>query len=60
MKKRVKKLTLNRETLLSLDGFHLQQAEGGATGVLCTTYTNCCSGYNTCATCRVTCTTKYC
>ena len=58
MKKTRKKLTLNRETLLSLDRLHLHQAAGGAT-VACT-YTNCCSGQATCATCAGTCTSKYC
>ena len=49
MKKTLKKLTLNRETLLSLDRLNLERAAGGASTDC--TYTNCCSGYNTCGTC---------
>ena len=58
MKKSLKRLTLNRETLLSLDRSHLPQVAGGAS-IACT-YTNCCSGQATCATCQATCTSKLC
>jgi hypothetical protein len=59
VKKGRKKLALNRETLLSLDRLHLPEVAGGITAV-CTTYTNCCSGQATCATCGATCTSKLC
>jgi natural product precursor len=54
VKKKIKKLTLNRETLLELDRPELRQAVGG--------YTLHCqySGYNTCNTCEATCTTNFC
>ena len=58
MKKGLKKLELNRETLRALDHLQLQEAAGRATTDC--TYTNCCSGQATCATCRVTCTSKLC
>jgi hypothetical protein len=56
--KKPKKLALNRETLLSLDPNNLKQAAGGAS-VACT-YTNCCSGQATCASCGATCGTRLC
>ena len=52
-KKEKKKLTLNRETLVSLEE-NLQQAAGGAT-LRCEW-----SGYQTCATCGGTCGTNLC
>lgn len=58
VKKKLKKLTIHRETLLSLDRLHLQLAEGGAT-VDCT-YTNCCSGLPSCATCGGQCGSRLC
>lgn len=53
MKKLVKKLVLNRETLVDLEE-NLQQVAGG--------YTARCqySGYITCGTCQGVCTTNYC
>ena len=48
MKKSIKKFSLNRETLLSLDGGHLQQAAGGVSLNTDCTYTHCCSGIATC------------
>lgn len=53
MKKTVKKLVLNRETLVDLED-NLRQVAGG--------YTARCqySGYGTCLTCEPTCTTNYC
>lgn len=58
MKRKPKKLQINRETLLSLDRLHLQRVAGGES-VQCT-YTNCCSGYQTCATCGGQCGSKLC
>jgi len=54
MKKKSKKLTLNRETLTQLDQDNLQQAAGAATARTCY------SGYRTCATCELTCGTNEC
>jgi hypothetical protein len=56
MKNRVKKLTLNRETLADLE---LRQTAAGAVR---TGYPFPCpySGQNTCATCQFTCTSNYC
>ena len=53
MKKTVKKLVLNRETLVDLEE-NLRQVAGG--------YTARCqySGDGTCLTCAPTCTTNYC
>jgi hypothetical protein len=53
MKKTVKKLVLNRETLVDLEE-NLWRVAGG--------YTARCqySGYGTCTTCQATCTTNYC
>lgn len=67
MKRKTKKLTLNRETLEQLEK-ELQVAAGGATAVAdCGTrscrppYSGCeWSGYRTCNTCQGTCTTNYC
>lgn len=59
MKKKLKKLTINRETLLSLDRLHLVERVAGAASVDCT-YTNCCSGLRTCATCGGQCGTRLC
>lgn len=57
MKKRAKRLTLNRETVLGLE---LQRTSGG--GPVRTGYPFPCpySGQNTCATCEMTCTSNYC
>ncbi|HEV2855600.1 MAG TPA: hypothetical protein VHC97_22620 [Thermoanaerobaculia bacterium] len=56
MKKKAKRLTLSRETLVNLEN-SLEQVAGGA-------YTNnpdiCFSGQATCATCVNTCTTNRC
>ena len=69
MKKRTKKLVLNRETLAGLDRSDLQGAAGGVSYVGCYTYQayscqpNRCpysEGRNTCFTCEGTCTTNYC
>lgn len=60
MKKKLsKKLILNRETLVELDGAALWKAAGGATQ---TCRPNVCdfSGRNTCTTCQLTCTTNLC
>lgn len=56
MKKGIKKLTLNRETLRELDRLHLEEAAGG-TG---DTATFCCSGRPTCASCVLTCGSRLC
>ena len=56
MRKRPKKLTLSRETVLGLE---LKQTVGGGTR---TVYPFPCpySGENTCATCAGVCTSNYC
>jgi len=54
MKKQMKKLELNRETLVSLEK-NLGQVAGGVT--LRCEYSG---GYATCATCGQTCTTNLC
>jgi hypothetical protein len=67
MKKRVKRLALNRETLVRLEN-NLEQVVGGITAVAdCGTRTcapphSGCewSGYRTCNSCQNTCTTNYC
>jgi len=67
MKKRTKKLSLSRETLVNLEN-HLRQVAGGATAVTdCGTRTcmppnSGCefSGRHTCFTCQGTCTTNLC
>lgn len=53
-KKPLSKLVLNRETLVELDRMSLGNAAGGIT-TFCDY-----SGYRTCTTCQVTCTTNYC
>jgi hypothetical protein len=59
MKKTLKKLMLAKETVRNLESGELGRVAGEAT-VDCT-YTNCCSGYATCATCNHnTCGTKLC
>lgn len=55
-KTKLKKLTLNRETLTELDRLDLHRAGGGYTGPRACQF----SGYNTCQTCQATCTTNYC
>ena len=55
MKKQMKKLALNRETLVGLDA-SLAQVAGGVTGPKACTF----SGYQTCATCGATCGTNLC
>lgn len=55
-KTKLKKLTLNRETLIELDRLDLRQAGGGPTGPRVCQF----SGYNTCNTCQATCTTNLC
>jgi hypothetical protein len=52
MKKTMKKLALNRETLVDLE--HLGKVAGGIT--LHCQY----SGYGTCGTCESVCTTNFC
>ncbi len=57
MKKRLKKLTLSRETLAELDRQNLWPAVGGVTNPPDCDFSN----RNTCATCdNVTCTTNFC
>lgn len=58
MKKQVKKLVLSRETVRSLEKWELGRVNGAAS-VDCT-YTNCCSGYATCATCKTQCGSRLC
>ena len=65
MKKKMRKLALNRETLAELDRLNLQEAVGGATQYTCPSFTcypdNCeFSRRATCTTCQMTCTTNYC
>ena len=57
MKKKnpLRKLVLNRETLVELDRMNLEHAAGGAPTRFCPY-----SGYNTCGTCEATCTTNLC
>ena len=58
MKKKMKKLVLNRETVADLDQTieqKLGQVAGGAYTARCQY-----SGYATCLTCEATCTTNYC
>lgn len=54
MRKKSKKLTLNRETLTQLERPDLEQVAGGAT------LRTCYSGYRTCGTCELTCGTNEC
>jgi len=51
MKKGVKKLSLNAETLSRLDRFDLEAVNGGRTvnATICTTCTHGCSGCQPCA-----------
>ncbi|HZF08914.1 MAG TPA: hypothetical protein VFE33_09010 [Thermoanaerobaculia bacterium] len=58
-KKKVRKLSLHRETLVELDRF--DSVVGGAT-LTCTGCPNVCewSGRATCNTCQLTCTTNLC
>ncbi|HEV7671255.1 MAG TPA: class I lanthipeptide [Thermoanaerobaculia bacterium] len=66
MRSKPKKLVLHRETLSDLDRAQLGQAAGGTSYQYnCPSFTcypdNCqYSGYNTCFTCEMTCTTNYC
>jgi hypothetical protein len=57
MKKTVKKLGLNRETLVDLEQSLVKVAGKGPGGV--TAYCQY-SGYGTCDTCESVCTTNYC
>jgi len=60
MKKKTKKLSLNRETLVHLDR-NLSQVGGGATQFTVCGSCNCTfSGRATCNTCEATCTTNFC
>ena len=54
-----KKLVLAKETVRRLEDVELEKVAGQAT-TACTTYTNCCSGYATCATCGGQCGTRLC
>ena len=55
-KNKAAKLVLNRETLAELQSPELHQVAGALTE----RPWQCFSGYNTCGSCRVTCTTNYC
>jgi hypothetical protein len=55
MKKKTKKLMLNRETLTQLEQPDLQQVAGAITA-----RPPCYSGYQTCGTCNLTCNTVEC
>jgi hypothetical protein len=58
MKKSIaKKLELSKETLRDLERASVGKVAGGSAAC---TFTNCCSGQNTCATCEQTCTSVYC
>lgn len=60
MKKKItKKLTLSKETLRNLETGELEKVAGGVTAGDCT-YTFCCSGINTCATCGGQCGSRLC
>lgn len=50
-KKTVKKLVLAKETVRNLEKGELVGVEGGLSANTDCTYTNCCSGYNTCGSC---------
>jgi hypothetical protein len=54
-KRAVKKLNLNRETVVQLEGQQMEAVVGASSPKICTF-----SGYQTCGSCRVTCTTNYC
>ncbi len=56
MKKKIKKLELNRETLVKLDELELHPVAGGTSDPAHCTF----SGYQSCASCGRTCTTNYC
>jgi hypothetical protein len=74
MKKKAKKLVLNRETLAQLDQPSLRLAAAGTGGPYPTEYNTCVSftcqppygncqysdGQNTCFTCAGSCTSNYC
>lgn len=66
MKRRPKKLALNRETLSGLEQSleqELQQVAGGATLTCMAPHSHCeysGAGRRTCLTCQLTCTTNYC
>jgi hypothetical protein len=51
MKKKIKKLVLAKETVRNLEESELGRVDGGLSANTDCTYTNCCSGYNTCGTC---------
>jgi hypothetical protein len=57
-KKTAKKLVLGRETVRKLEDGELERVAGEATADC--TYTNCCSGYATCATCAGQCGSRLC
>lgn len=57
-KKTLKKLVLNRETLVELDRADVGQALGGATA-RCSDVVGSC-GLNTCTSCSPTCTSRLC
>lgn len=56
MKKKIKKLEINRETLAKLDELELHPVAGGTSSPDYCTF----SGYRTCNTCKATCGTNYC
>jgi hypothetical protein len=58
MKKNVKKLRLAKETVSNLETRELGRVAGEAS-IDCT-YTNCCSGYATCGTCKTQCGSRLC
>ena len=58
MKKQMKKLALSKETVRSLEKGELGMAVGEASAQC--TYTNCCSGLATCATCGGQCGSRLC
>lgn len=64
MKRKPKKLSLNRETLADLDKNEIRQVVGGGVSnvATCTVQPNHCdfSGRATCTTCQLTCTTNLC
>ncbi|HSS49570.1 MAG TPA: hypothetical protein VLX28_11560 [Thermoanaerobaculia bacterium] len=64
MKRKPKRLSLNRETLTDLDRPEMMKhVVGGVSNVAsCTCRPNVCdfSGRNTCTTCQLTCTTNFC
>ncbi len=51
MKKQMKKLALSKETVRNLENGELRRVVGELSANTDCTYTNCCSGYNTCGTC---------